>query len=322
MDTWQVSGYNYIYDGIDTVKTNPFEPGVDNPGMDETGEQMEMGNLNMDTSTSSSSRSTVISRHSTQEETSFGSGISDTTPFLPRTANIDAWERIKRKFPNANTTNSPFTASIDGYDRVMVRLNRDRGKYHLLFKTDGKLNDKLPQKNVDSLGPPAEEIVETNRKKIARNQEKIDELREQLATTSYEHVREGLNQFIAEEQDAINQLERANEVIEERMTLRDRVKTIFKKYGFTVLAVASAVGVVIGVIVANLKNGLTSLGKGVGNGLKTISKKLGEILPGLVGAIASFALKTAGEVVGFLAKNAWLLIVVVVIYLVEQFKKK
>ena len=106
------------------------------------------------------------------------------------------------------------------------------------------------------------------------------------------------------------------------MTLRDRVKAICKKYGFTVFVVASAVGVVIGVIVANLKNGLTSLGKGVGNGLKTIGKKLGEILPGLVGAIASFVFRTAGEVVGFLAKNAWLLIVGVVIYFVEQFKKK
>ena len=93
------------------------------------------------------------------------------------------------------------------------------------------------------------------------------------------------------------------------MTLRDRVKAIFKKYGFTVFALASALGVVIGVIVANLKNGLTSLGKGVSNGLKTIGKKLGEILPGLVRAIASFVFRTAGEVVGFLAKNAWLLIV-------------
>ena len=79
---------------------------------------------------------------------------------------------------------------------------------------------------------------------------------------------------------------------------------------------------VIDVIVAYLKNGLTSLGKGVSNGLKTIGKKLGEILPGLVGAIASFVFKRAGEVVGFFAKNAWLLIVGVVIYLVEQFKKK
>ena len=79
----------------------------------------------------------------------------------------------------------------------------------------------------------------------------------------------------------------------------------------------SAVGVIIGAIVANLKNG-----KGVGNGLKTIGKKLGEILLGLVGAIASSVFRTAGEVVSFFAKNAWLLIVGVVIYLVEQFKKK
>ena len=135
-------------------------------------------------------------------------------------------------------------------------------------------------------------------------------------------MRDNLNQTIAEEQDAINQLERANEEIEQRMELRDRVKTIFQKYWFTVFAVTSAVGVVISVIIANLKNGLTSLGKGVGNGLKTIGKKLGEILPGLAGAIASFVFRTAGEVVGFLAKNAWLLIVGVVIYFVAQFKKK
>ena len=159
-------------------------------------------------------------------------------------------------------------------------------------------------------------------KKLQNVAKKISELQNQLATTSDEHMRDNLNQTIAEEQEAINQIEIANKKIEQRMTLRDRVKAIFKKYGFTVLAVASAVGVVIGLIVANLKNGLTSLGKGVGNGLKTIGKKLGEILPGLVGAIASFVFRTAGEVVDFLAKNAWLLIVGAVIYLVEQFKKK
>ena len=69
-------------------------------------------------------------------------------------------------------------------------------------------------------------------------------------------------------------------------SLRDRVKLIFKKYGFTVFAVVSAVGLVIGVIVSNLKKGLTSLGKGVGGELKTIGKKIGEILPGMIGAIA------------------------------------
>ena len=38
-----------------------------------------------------------------------------------------------------------------------------------------------------------------------------------------------------------------------------RVKAIFKKYGFTVFAVVSAVGVVIGVIVSNLSKGLTNI---------------------------------------------------------------
>ena len=286
--------------GIDTEKTNPFEPGVDNLGGDEDIELHPM---------TSSRRGSVdpTSLHKTYEETSFvtGGDTTDTTPLIQREGKRDnAWDRIKRKFPNFNPANSPFTASIDDYDRIIVKLNRDRGKYHQLFKGNDELNDKLPKTIIDSLGTPADKIVETNEEEMARRNKKISESQDQLEKTSDEHMRDNLNQTIAEEQDMIAQLEIANEKIEQRMTLRDRFKTIFKKYGFTVLAVASAVGVIIGVIVANFKNGLTSLGKGVGNGLKTIGKKLGEILPGLVGAITSFVFRTAGEVVGFLAKNA------------------
>ena len=279
----------------------PLLTGVDNPGDDEAGEQMEMRNLNpYDSSRSGSSHSTVISRHSTQEETLFGGGISGTTSLHSRTESVDAaWDRIQRKFPNVNTTNSLFTAKVDEFGRVIVRLTRGNGKPYQLFKGNDELNDKLPKTIIDSLGQSAEEIVETNGEEIARRNKKISELQEQRAATSDENQRENLNQTINEEQNAIAQLERANEEIEQRMTLRDRIKAIFKKYGFTVLAVASAVGVVIGVIVANLKNGLTSLGKGVGNGLKTIGKKLGEILPGLVGAIASFVFRTEVEFAGF-----------------------
>ena len=78
----------------------------------------------------------------------------------------------------------------------------------------------------------------------------------------------------------------------------------------------------IGVIVSNLKVGLAKVAQGVGNGLKELGAKLGQILPGMVGAIASFIFRTAGEVIGFLAKNAWLLIVGLVVFAVEQFKNK
>ena len=129
----------------------------------------------------------------------------------------------------------------------------------------------------------------------------------------------------AEEQvnEEVRQVETAREKVNTRLlSLRDRIKEIFKKYGFTAFAVATAIATVIGVIVSNLKAGLTKVSKGVGNGLKELGKKLGEILPGMIGAIASFIFRTAGEVIGFLAKNAWLLIVGLVVLAVEQLKEK
>ena len=230
-----------------------------------------------------------------------------------------AWAEIKRKFPKVDTTK--FTAIIDEYDRVKVRLMRDNGKYHFLFKPDGELNGKLGKTFIEALGPRAEDIVETTREEMTRRENKIKELQASRETASV-NQREQIDANIEEQQNEISRLEAENENIEERMSLRDRVKAIFKKYGFTVFAVVSAVGLVIGVVVSNLQKGLTSLGKGVGGALKTIGKKIGEILPVMIGAIASFVFKTAGEAVGFLVKHAWLLILAAVMFMIEKFKKK
>ena len=156
-------------------------------------------------------------------------------------------------------------------------------------------------------------------KKSQGARKKIQEL--QASRETSENQKEEIDVDIEEQRNEISRLEAENDIIEERMSLRDRVKAIFKKYGFTVFAVVSAVGLVIGVIVNNLKKGLTSLGKGVGGALKNIGKKIGENLPGMIGAIASFIFKTAGEAVGFLAKNAWLLILAAVMFMIEKFKR-
>ena len=181
---------------------------------------------------------------------------------------------------------------------------------HVIIDGDGNVNEreiKKSKKIKNSLGPPAEDIVETNREEITRREKKIQELQASRETASREtasgETSENIDAGIEEQRNEISRLETENDIIEERMSLRDRVKSIFKKYGFTVFAVVSAVGLVIGVIVNNLKKGLTSLGKGVGGALKNIGKKIGEILPGMIGAIASFIFKTAGEAVGFLAKK-------------------
>ena len=142
-------------------------------------------------------------------------------------------------------------------------------------------------------------------------------------TREREESRNAIENADARVKEGERQVETARERVNERLLgLRDRIKEIFKKHGFTVIAVATAIATVIGVIVSNLKAGLTKVAKGVGNGLKELGKKLGEILPGMIGAIASFLFRTAGEVIGFLAKNAWLLVVGLVVLAVEQFKKK
>ena len=152
-----------------------------------------------------------------------------------------------------------------------------------------------------------------NQNTMRENNAEIDRLRQQMEN--------GENQEEIERLEAENErLGEQNEEIFSRMSLRDKVKYIFKKYGFTIFGVLAAVGAVIGVIVSNLKAGLTNVAKGVGNGLKELAKKLGQILPGMVGAIVSFLFKAAGEAVGFLAKHAWLLIMLVVTFAVEQLK--
>ena len=82
-----------------------------------------------------------------------------------------------------------------------MKLNPTGGNYHPLFNSGGEVSNKLPKSITDNLGQSAENIVETNKEEIARRNKKISELQEQLETTSAEHMREGVNQTITEEQD-------------------------------------------------------------------------------------------------------------------------
>ena len=161
---------------------NPFDTGSVNPGYDETGEMNEM-----DRFPSSSSRrgSEDTTYHRTHGETSFIEGIDEHTPLITKeTKRDEAWVRIKRKFPNINPANSSFTATLDEYDRVEVRLKRDRGKYHLLFNSDGEVNEKLPKTITNVLGTPAEDIIRVNEEEISRREKKIDELKDSRETAS------------------------------------------------------------------------------------------------------------------------------------------
>lgn len=138
-----------IYPG----KINPFDPSTSGGG-DDDNEYIHM-------------TSTLTRRSSedvTHEETSFIENVDDRTPLFQRERNMDnAFDRIKSyKFPNVKTINSSFTAVVDEFDRVMVKLKSLRDTYHPLFNEDDELNEYLPKTVKKSLGPPAVEVVSHN----------------------------------------------------------------------------------------------------------------------------------------------------------------
>ena len=106
---------------------------------------------------------------------------------------------------------------------------------------------------------------------------------------------------MAERNEEIARLQTQIAEREGALSLRERVKEIFKKYGFT--AIVFAAGVTIGAVAGAITNSLKALGKGLGNGLKDIGKKTASLLPGLLGSVVSFIFKTAGQAIGFLAEH-------------------
>ena len=287
---------------------NPFQPG----GSSTPGEDIPMTTMN--------------------REKEKGSGIAETSFIegspLSRvlTSNAKAWDSLTGIYPEAKATELEATYSKTG--KLQVKMFGQGKRAYPLFTKDKdtggqRLNPILPRQIKSALGPEREILIVQREKEIEELQKSIRE-DEEIANDENEQpsIRERAREKIAEKLEQIDALENKRDELEERVSLRENVKNIFKKHGFTVAAVFLAVGTVIGVIVNSLTKGLKTVATGVGNGLKELGKKIVGILPGLIGAIVSFIFKTAGSVISFLGKNAWLLILGVAVFTVERFKKK
>ena len=115
-----------------------------------------------------------------EEETSFG-GVDETRPLLIEEMEIEqdeAWAKIRSRFPKVDP--SKFTAGLDKFKQVVVKLMRKGSKSYVLFKGDDELNDRLPDTIKNSLGPRAEEVVEANDGVIAEKKGLLTKMKETL----------------------------------------------------------------------------------------------------------------------------------------------
>ena len=109
---------------------NPFGDGVDNRGVDDGDENIQM------TSTSSrrgSEDTTYLSSHTrTHGETSFIEGIDEHTPLITEESKRDeAWDRIKSKFPKVDTTK--FTATLNDISPSFCETYKNKLKVTRLY---------------------------------------------------------------------------------------------------------------------------------------------------------------------------------------------
>ena len=125
--------------------------------------------------------------------------------------------------------------------------------------------------------------------------------------------------------------ETINKILKEDTTLGERIKTLFREQGITIVSVLTAFGMIIGVIVEAIiptTGGTTppppkpSDGTGVRDWIKKQLSNLGKLLanlagkaatalPGIIGAIVSWLLSTMGGVVSWFGEHLWALVVLV-----------
>ena len=127
--------------------------------------------------------------------------------------------------------------------------------------------------------------------------------------------------------------------------LGERIRTLFKEQGITVVSILTALGMTLGVLIEALlggpsastptsQNTTTSDKKGgarewIKNKLKVLSQLLGKLadkalasLPGIIGSILSWILNRAKEVIGWLSQNLWALITGVGVLIYTYFMTK
>ena len=220
---------------------------------------------------------------------------------------------------------------LDEHRRELEDVHGSMDKEAIQKLKDEKRALESEKKNIQQqISQLQKEIIDYN-----TQQEEVNQLRHD--TGELEQEAEELNRKIAEDKQLIEdentspsdraaaearlseneaELDRVNaeiEVQKRERPLLERIKDIFKKYGWTLQAIFIAVGVILSVIALAVKKGT-----------KVVSQKLNNVKhePGFIGSIVNFIFKAASQVFAFLSEHTWLIILVVVAFFMERMLKR
>ena len=196
---------------------------------------------------------------------------------------------------------SQLQKEIIDYNTKQEEVNQLRHETEELGQHRNELRETL--KPLNELEQEAEEL---NRKIAEDKQLIVDE-------NTSPSERAAAEARLSENEAELDRINTEIEVRERERPLLERVKDIFKKYGWTLQAIFVAVGVILSVIALAVKKST-----------KVISQKLNNVKhePGFIGSIVSFIFKAASQVFAFLSEHTWLIILVVVAFFMEKLLKR
>ena len=225
---------------------------------------------------------------------------------------------------------------LQGLDKQIRTI---KGSLKVAIAKRVELEDRIKHEE-NKLNEIQDPIYSDDQRKMV--EDRIKKLRDELNERNEE-----INILKGEASKQINQIKESitKFLDKETGTLGERIRTLFKEQGITIVSILTAVGMVIGVLIEALlgapsatapKSGGTSGGDKKGgarewikNKLKALSQLLGKLadkalasLPGIIGSILSWILNRAKEVIGWLSQNLWALITGVGVLIYTYFMTK
>ena len=227
---------------------------------------------------------------------------------------------------------------LEGLDK---QLRTIRGSLKVAIAKRVELEDRIKHEE-NKLNEIQDPIYSDDQRKTV--EDRIKNLRDELNERN-----EQINILKGEASKQINQIKESitKFLDKETGTLGERIRTLFKEQGITIVSILTAVGMAIGVLIEALLGGPSASTPTSGstpadggdkkggarewtkNKLKALSQLLGKLadkalasLPGIIGSILSWILNRAKEVVGWLSNNLVALITGVGVLIYTYFMTK
>ena len=236
---------------------------------------------------------------------------------------IDTVQKMERSM-----TDSEIEAVLGTMNDPPLRLREIRGLDKALQRSRGELSNNLAKLS------ELDEHIAYEKRKLDRADTEVNKRRVAERLRDLEDERAArLEAASAIREDLRSQISRIREtigrILNEDTTLGERIRTLFREQGITIVSIITAIGMSITALVLALtggsaptptpvpsdKRGLKEWVKkhlqAFGRILAKLAGKAASALPGIIGSLVSWLLNLLGKTATWLAEHLWVLVVAV-----------